>query len=309
VDEVYGVTDLMDYKAFEASRFFQEWCEPNRVLDSPSGCLMKSPTRFAMATCMVSRVASERDRQLGRILSPHIRRAVTIGDLLNSQAIEINNLEAALSALTIGVILTDDQANILYANAAAEAMLFAGHPIRSTGGVLGTQSGAATSILWKAINQAVTEEANLGTLGIDVPLSNSEHTGNIMAHVLPLERRANVALPGKRQAAIFIAGDAWQSYVALDILATIYRLTDTEAQVLKRVGDGETCDEIARSMDVAISTVRTHVNRLLAKTGARRQAQLVQLVSKFSLPISRAQNAERKFPPLNKYAIGQFLSS
>jgi DNA-binding CsgD family transcriptional regulator len=37
-------------------------------------------------------------------------------------------------------------------------------------------------------------------------------------------------------------------------------------------------DEIAEALDVGVATVRTHVQRLLAKTGTRRQSELVRLL-------------------------------
>jgi DNA-binding CsgD family transcriptional regulator len=44
--------------------------------------------------------------------------------------------------------------------------------------------------------------------------------------------------------------------------------------------------EVAEALGVAPSTVRTHLKRLYAKTGASRQADLVKLVAKFSSPLA-----------------------
>lgn len=295
LDEVYCVADKMDRRDFETSRFFREWAEPNGIFDSPSSCLMKGPARFAMATCMMPRVATERDRQLGRLLAPHIRRAVVISDLLNSSKIEVEHFEKALDALTIGVVITDDQANIQFANQIADAMLVAGNPIQSSNGVLKTQSPAATHALWTSISQMARQDAAPEIVGIGIPASGISGGMSAVMHVLPLERRSGGALAGRQRIAVFIGPVRLRSETAMEIMAAVYGLTRAETQVLKRIGQGEMCEEIARSANVAVSTIRTHLSRLIAKTGVRRQAELVLLVGHFSLPVQWQGSGRKSF--------------
>ena len=53
-------------------------------------------------------------------------------------------------------------------------------------------------------------------------------------------------------------------------------LTPREAEVLRLIAGGQSNREIARSLFVSEATVKTHVNRIFAKTGARDRAQAIR---------------------------------
>jgi DNA-binding NarL/FixJ family response regulator len=60
-------------------------------------------------------------------------------------------------------------------------------------------------------------------------------------------------------------------------------LTDREREVMRMAADGRSNDEIAKELHLSVLTVRTHVQRAMAKVGARDRAQLVVLAYKNGL--------------------------
>jgi PAS domain-containing protein len=79
-------------------------------------------------------IATDREIALLRQLAPHIRRAVTISDLIDLKALEAQALAAALDNFAVGVIVVAEDDRILHANDAARRMFAAGSPVCSTKG-------------------------------------------------------------------------------------------------------------------------------------------------------------------------------
>jgi DNA-binding NarL/FixJ family response regulator len=61
-------------------------------------------------------------------------------------------------------------------------------------------------------------------------------------------------------------------------LATQFNLTPREDEVLALIGDGLSNTEIAETLFVGVTTVKTHINAIFAKLGVRDRAQAMALV-------------------------------
>ncbi|SFK12389.1 response regulator transcription factor [Methylocapsa palsarum] len=58
----------------------------------------------------------------------------------------------------------------------------------------------------------------------------------------------------------------------------LYGLTPAETRLLVLVAQGMTVVNAAHALGVSAATVKTHMQHLFAKTGARRQVDIVKLV-------------------------------
>lgn len=54
-------------------------------------------------------------------------------------------------------------------------------------------------------------------------------------------------------------------------------LTPRQLEVIALAGQGKTCREIARELDIRYNSVRTHISRALEVTGAHDRAHLVAI--------------------------------
>ena len=66
--------------------------------------------------------------------------------------------------------------------------------------------------------------------------------------------------------------------LSMERIRSAYRLTAREAQIALEIAYGKTDHQIAATMGVAFSTIRTHINHLYEKLGVRNRAALVRLI-------------------------------
>jgi DNA-binding CsgD family transcriptional regulator len=141
--------------------------------------------------------------------------------------------------------------------------------------------------LYEILAAADAGDAVLGIKGIALPLT--AHDGErYVAHVLPLtsgaRRRAGLAY--NAAAALFVRKVALAASSPPEVIGEMYKLTPTELRVLLAIVDIGGVPEVAAALGVAVTTVKTHLSRLFAKTGVARQADLVKLVAGFSTPLA-----------------------
>lgn len=278
-----GGLDFLD------SQVTREWATPLGWCDAMNAVLLRDGPRLGVFSAVRHRdvgIATEGEIALMRLLSPHLRRAVAIGDLLDMRALEADALNEAMDGLAIGVGVVAADGAILHANAAARAMMAdADGPIRSKGGRLAARRPEATEELLAAVGAAQQDETRLGRQGIGVVLGSPARAEKpAVAHVLPLTGgRLRPGLVPRAAAAVFVAPPSGGT--RLETVARTFGLTPAETRVVERLMTGETLVQAARSLGIAETTAKTHLSRILAKAGVARQAELLALVARLAPPV------------------------
>lgn len=99
-----------------------------------------------------------------------------------------------------------------------------------------------------------------------------------MLSALPLGgRRRRYPARNSARLALFVQDNPCGPH-AIEVLGQAYGLTGAELRVLLGLADDATPADIAQRYGIAASTVRTHLKSLFAKTGAKRQKDLVKLL-------------------------------
>jgi DNA-binding CsgD family transcriptional regulator/PAS domain-containing protein len=264
----------------ETSRFFQEWERATGTVDSMRLFLMHTPRYDAgigVGRNERQGLISDREIELGRLLLPHLRRAVTISNVLDVRTIEGARMAEALDALRCAVVFTNEHGSILHANRAAENILRAsGAPVHSAKGTLQATAPSAASELRSAITLAACNEAGIGKAGLAIRLTEPD-VPPVFAHVLPLTGSDfRTRLQPAAVAAVFI-GAPPDAQDGADALGSAFGLTPAETRVLASLFAGHTLAETADTLRIARPTAKTHLEHIFLKTGVTRQAELMRL--------------------------------
>jgi DNA-binding CsgD family transcriptional regulator len=219
---------------------------------------------------------TDREIELGRLLLPHLRRAVTISNLLDIRTIEGTRMAEALDALRCAVVLVNEGGIILHANHAAEHMLDEGGPIQTARGVLQGTAPSAASELRSALGLAAGNEAGIGKAGLAIRLTEPD-VPPIIAHVLPVTGSDfRTRLQPAAVAAVFI-GAPPDAQDGADAVAAAFGLTPAETRLLASLFAGRTLNETATTLGITRPTAKTHLEHVFLKTGVTRQAELMRL--------------------------------
>ncbi|MEZ2329777.1 helix-turn-helix transcriptional regulator [Mesorhizobium sp. RCC_202] len=287
MDTPVATLSHMSEAELQQTLFFQNWAKPQGLRE---GCIIKfvhTPDRIGLMGCTTRadrEIISVEEQRFMALLSPHLRRASLIGDLLDEARVSASLYRQALDHLAVPVVLTGANAAILHANEAAQQMFSAQGPILSRHGLLQAQNTAVVLALQEAIASAASADASLGSRGIGLPISAPGQPPAV-AYVLPLTEGTARAAFRPACAAVFVSTTTSASPLPEAVLTTLFDLTPAEARVLLRIGSGLSASRSAASLGIGENTMKTHLNRIFAKTGTRRQADLVKLISNIGAPL------------------------
>jgi DNA-binding CsgD family transcriptional regulator/PAS domain-containing protein len=285
LDEPFVASRELAPEYLAQSLYFRNCLKPLGIVDLMHHFLMYTPLHFSELVIFRHQrhgLVTDREIEIGLLLLPHLRRAVTISNVLDARAIERARMAEALDALRCGVVLTNGEGNILHANRSAERMLQNGGAVTGTGGTLSAKAPAAAQELRKAIRLAARNEMLLGKTGLAISLSGPA-AAPVLAHVLPMNgSELRTRLQPEAVAAVFIGSTT----TALDLtpdetkdyLRRRFGLTVAEANVALEILQGDGREAVADRLGISMTTVRTHLTHIFEKTGVRRQAELVRLL-------------------------------
>ncbi len=253
----------------------------------------------------------DRDRRPARDalarLAAHVRRAAPLPELWGVRGAARDGALGALGRLGGAVLATDAEGRVAFATAAAEALLADGDALTVEAGAhLGARGRlrAALPRETAALRRLIVEAAAVAVSAGERPRRSAPAgaggapggaltlprpgRGPLTVTVAPL-RRAAAAPAGPNAAALGSAAGGAVAAAALVCvsepgaaagalgarLRAAYGLTAAESRVAEGLAAGRSVREVAEAAGVAIGTVRNQIKQVFAKTGVRRQSELV----------------------------------
>lgn len=287
VGSVLHYPDFVAKPEFESSRFYQEYLLPQRWGDGFFACLARfgtSVVAFAMARPIEDGSPYETVRDRVAHLVPHLRRAALLGSPGTDAQRRTKDLAETLDGLSAGVFIATGGRKILHANSAGYIMLNSQSPFRLNAGRLVAEEKAGESALELCFALAEKDGARR-TEAVSMPILGSDGMPYVV-HAIPLVADWGLwdYVPVTARVALFVHTVAERQFVPKETIATLFGLTPTELRVFSAIVEVGGVPEVASLLGIAESTVKTHLHRVFAKTGATRQVDLANIFSRFTSP-------------------------
>lgn len=277
--------ELIPYDAFRRTAFFHEYAKPLGSAHLCGATLRDDAERLAA----VSVYRPDGDEDFGpaeaaflQSLTPHFLRAVSIMDRLEAAERRSEERARTLDRVPAAILCLDARGKILHANRAAADILECGDGIGQRGGSLSASglenSEALRIVLARAIGQVGSAEAAAAVL--------KRQVGS------PLQIRAAPARPvhspfvpiSDRTAAIVILIDPDRKTAPPhDSLRALFGLSRAETQLACALAEGGSLAEFAAEKGVSLNTARSQLKSAFRKMGVDRQAELVRLITQWSM--------------------------
>jgi DNA-binding CsgD family transcriptional regulator len=180
--------------------------------------------------------------------------------------------------LSVGIVLLNRSAEIVFANAAARSMSENGGSLRLNGSVR-SHSSLHDRRLGALVRSAIS---GTSACAISIP---SDSGRSVMVMAAPTEGPDHGSVRDLRSAAavLVICDPNRAAQVPTAWMMDAYGLTSAEVRVALALASGTSIANTARRLKISANTVKTHLRRVYDKTGTNRQAELSRLIATIGL--------------------------
>jgi DNA-binding CsgD family transcriptional regulator len=281
-DVPWSSSAVIEDAEFERTEFYADYYRPNGMYYSLGARLEFKDSPSASLSVQRPKGTGpfgEREHLIFATLMPHLRRSLMLHSRMSELQAEALGFELALDAYDYAVVGFDSSGRIILCNRRAQDLIASGDGVCSHSGRLRSSSRRDDSQLQRLIASALSSchlEPAAGAIAI--PAKNPKD--ELFVTVFPVTRSlAGRSLP---LAALAFISDCRSASSRRFTLKQLYGLTPTEIRVTDLLMQGLDAREIGEKLKITLQTARFQIKRILAKTGARRQSELLRLM--LSLP-------------------------
>ena len=215
------------------------------------------------------------------IIIPHLSRVLQLTDAIGAINLERDLYAATLDGLSVGVILTDERGKPIHLNRAAEAVIAGQDGLAIRAGRLTADTADDNRALERLLGQAAGgRRAGSFQRGGACRIGRPSGAPPWLVLVTPCGDSQACSVAPLAPACVILVRDPMRNLSdGFSQLRQVFALTGQEAKVALGVAEGRGLADVARNMGLSTLTVRNHLQRVFAKTGVNRQAELTRLVT------------------------------
>jgi DNA-binding CsgD family transcriptional regulator len=216
-------------------------------------------------------------------LSPHLIRASTFRSKLEQLSLQHERDQVTLSQLTYGTAWIDNESKIVVMNDIARRLLATGDGISVINGRLHAYEPEEKTMLDSAMKAATASHRRTGHW---MMVRRRKTKFPLLISVVPAPPPSEMYASHHTAALVLFQDLGHQRIPQAQLLQQAFRLTLAEARLAEALLHDETLQSYADKNRLSRNTIRTHLVNLFAKTGARRQAELIKILLAIIPPVN-----------------------
>lgn len=282
VDRVFCIEDLMSMAEWENSRYYREYARPSDAYHVMGADLA---TQSGVIGLRISRghgqpAFSDRDRALCARLLPHLRCSLDFHDLLERRESMGNLYSEAVNRLSIASMVLDEAGNVIQLNGVARALLEQADGLKLVGSRLEASYPSDNRELYRFIRFAAESRATLGAEPVSAALSIARPSGQVGLGVViePIRSSGWVEGHGQPVVMVYVRDAMGGVQMSSQLAQELFTFTPAETTLALQLANGLSLEEAAEKLGITRNTGRAHLRSIFAKTGIKRQAELVKVL-------------------------------
>jgi DNA-binding CsgD family transcriptional regulator/PAS domain-containing protein len=293
VGRAFNYESVIGDRELCSTEYYNDYLRPHRLGHYGAGLVVDrhdSPFRLPHGTVIslvhhrndADRIA--RQMRLLDLLGPHLRRALQLHRLIESERRRAEATQAAFDHWSHPVAVLDAAGRVVSFNRAAAALFLRADRIwLGEGGRLRTADDSKLREIERAVRRCATLDAESDDLeGITLPSSSGAPPLRAAICALAAGARRLAPEAGRGVALMLILDPAQPRRASLGWLRRQFDLLPSELRLLEAIVNGHTLAQAAEQLGIRLSTARTRMKTILTKTNCHRQVDLVRLAQSLS---------------------------
>lgn len=252
------------------------------------GCIFQEPTGHIFMFDLLRRQGMDHysDTELAHLnaIKPDLARSIYLASRLAFN--EAKTATTTLSLLGLPAAVIDASQRVLVANPEFERL---SPRVRTAASDrLYLENQASRDLVGNALAQ-MTDGAERSVQSI--PMLSDGTMPPLILHLLPV-RRAAFDIFSRGLAILVFTEIGTIGPPDMRVLAGLFDMTPAEVRIARGIASGKSVERLAELNACSVETVRSHLKRVMFKTGTRRQGELISLLLGLSAPFPTPDNAE-----------------
>ena len=226
------------------------------------------------------------EKATGAFFLDHFAKSIELGRSFGILKSRFDGVLGVLDRFHMGIFVLSPNGSVVVKNAEAERILDNADGLSlSRDGRLqpagDIERSELKNIITRAISTAQAEDNRAEQL---MTIERSSGFDPYLVEVAPIRDHGEIESDFKG-CIVFVIDPNKTDVVSTEGMQALYQLTGAESEICKLIAEGLETNDMADSKNITNETVRSHIKKILQKTGVNNRSQLVRLALTVNLPI------------------------